>query len=577
MNLNFPVFTTENICHDCYKCIRHCPCKAIRIVNGRAGVIQDLCVACGMCVKVCPAHAKKIRPDLARARYLLGSGKKIYASLAPSFVSYSKGWEPGALAAALKRLGFAGVGETALGAQAVSAETGLFLASAKPGIYLSSACPAVVDYVRKYAPAYVKSVIPVLSPVLTHAKLLRKAFGNDIGVIFFGPCVAKKNEADRHPALLDLALTFADLAEWLASENIDPAAIDKKDWAEMVPKRAREGKIYAVEGGMNDTLRDPQGGDIRYHSVSGLDHLARLLQDPPDQADIGNCKLFIECLACSGGCVNGPVMQQNDAGTLSSILRVARGYDGTNSLARKVEVPIDEPVIAEPQTDPEVTEEAIKNALASVGKFTPADELNCGGCGYSSCRDFARALLANKAEVGMCVSYLRKLAQKKSNALIRYIPAGVVIVDRHMKIVECNRHFAELFDEDTVLAYDSCGGLTGAELGSFADFSDLVASAMISGGEVERHNQVCGDKILNISVFCIAQNQSVGAIIQDVTSMELHREQVSEKARKVIQKNIITCQKIARDLGEHMAETEILLREVAGSYAEIKKRGGHGK
>ena len=571
MNLHFPVFTTENICHDCYKCIRHCPCKAIRIVDGRAGVIQELCVACGMCVKVCPAHAKKIRPDLARARYLLGSGKKVYASLAPSFVSFFKQYEPGALVAALKRLGFAGVSETALGAQAVSAETGAFLAQAKPGIYLSSACPAVVDYVKKYAPAYVGNITSVLSPLLSHARLLRKEFGDDIGVVFFGPCAAKKNEADRHADLLDLALTFDDLAEWLSAENIDPARINAADYAKMVPETAREGKIYAVEGGMNDTLRDPKGGDIRYHAVSGLHNLARLLKDPPEKIDTGSCKLFIECLACSGGCVNGPVMPQNDAGTLSSIVQVARGYDGTNSLARTVDVPIDERIIAEPQTDPEVTEEDIKNALASVGKFTPADELNCGGCGYFSCRDFAKALLANKAEVGMCVSHLRQLAQKKCNALIRYIPAGVVIVDRHMKIVECNRRFAELFDEDTVLAYDSCGGLTGAELGAFADFSDLVAAALISGGEVERHNQVCGDKILNISVFCIAQNQSVGAIIQDVTSLELHREQVSEKARKVIQKNIITCQKIARDLGEHMAETEILLREVAGSYTEIKK------
>ena len=251
MNLHFPVYTTENICHDCYKCIRHCPCKAIRIVDGRAGVIQELCVGCGMCVKVCPAHAKKIRPDLARARYLLGTGKKVYASLAPSFVSYFKQYEPGALVAAIKRLGFAGVSETALGAQAVSAETGQFLAAAKPGIYLSSACPAVVDYVRKYAPAYVNNIVPVLSPLLSHARLLRREFGEDIGVVFFGPCAAKKNEADRHPALLDLALTFEDLAEWLASENIDPAAIGPNDRAEMVPEGAREGKIYAVEGGMS--------------------------------------------------------------------------------------------------------------------------------------------------------------------------------------------------------------------------------------------------------------------------------------------------------------------------------------
>ncbi len=571
MNLHFPVYTTENICHDCYKCIRHCPCKAIRIVDGRAGVIQELCVACGMCVKVCPAHAKKIRPDLARAHYLLGSGKRVYASLAPSFVSYFKECEPGAVAAAVKRLGFAGVSETALGAQAVSSETGTFLATAEPGIYLSGACPAVVDYVRKYVPAFVDNIVPVLSPLLSHARLLRREFGDDIGVVFFGPCAAKKNEADRHPELLDLALTFEDLAKWFVTEGIDPAAIAPGDWVEMVPERAREGKIYAVEGGMNDTLRDPAGGDVRYHAVSGLNNLARLLKGAPGNADVGSSRLFIECLACSGGCVNGPVMQPEAAGTLASIVRVSRGYDGGNSLARKVEIPIGDRIFPEPQQDPVASEEAIKNALISVDKFTPADELNCGGCGYFSCRDFARALVAHKAEAGMCVSHLRQLAQKKSNALIRYIPAGVVIVDRHMKIVECNRRFAELFDEDTVLAYDACGDLAGAELGAFADFSDLMAAALVSGGEVERHNQVCGEHILNISVFCIAKNQSVGAIIQDVTSLELHREQVSEKARKVIQKNIITCQKIARDLGEHMAETEILLREVAGSYTEIKK------
>ena len=569
MNLHFPVFTTENICHDCYKCIRHCPCKAIRIVEGRAGVIQDLCVACGMCVKVCPAHAKKIRPDLARARFLLGSGKPVYASLAPSFVSYFRNLEPGALAAAIHRLGFAGVSETALGAQMVSAETGEFLRKAGPGVYISSACPAVVDYVKKYAPSYASNVTSVLSPVLSHTKLLRKLYGEEIGVVFFGPCVAKKNESDRHPELLDLALTFKDLEEWLASESIDPYQINPIDYVSMVPERADEGRVYAVEGGMNDTLRDP-GSDVRYLSVSGLHNLGTLLSEDSTAVQVRDCKLFIECLACPGGCVNGPVMPISQGGTLRSVLQVAREYDGRNSLDRKCELPIEERVTAEPQLDPEVSEEEIKNALAMVGKFTPADELNCGGCGYFSCRDFARALIANKAEPQMCVSHLRQLSQKTSNALIRYIPAGVVIVDRHMKIVECNRHFAELFDEDTVLAYDSCGGLAGAELGAFADFSDLVAAALISGGEVNRHNQVCGDKILNISVFTISPNQSVGAIIQDVTSLELHREQVSEKARAVIRKNIITVQKIARNLGEHMAETEILLREVAGSYSEIK-------
>jgi iron only hydrogenase large subunit-like protein len=533
-------------------------------VNGRAGVIQELCVACGMCVRVCPAKAKKIRPDLPRTKYLLNSGKKVYASLAPSFVSYFKRYQPEALTAALCQLGFAGVSETALGAQMVSAETAAFLNHANAGIYLSSACPAAVDYIKKYVPNYVKNIVPVLSPLLSHAKLLRKTFGENIGVVFFGPCAAKKNEADRHPELLDLAVSFSDLAQFFATENIRPETIDPQDFVPMVPQNAEEGKIYAVEGGMNDTLRGVKN-NVRFFTVSGLRNLERLFRDVPDPAQLGDCKIFVECLACYGGCVNGPVMPHEDAGTLASIAQIAKSYNGGNSLLRKSDLPITEHAFAEPQHEPEVTEIEIKTALAQVGKFVPADELNCGGCGYFTCREFAKALLTNKAETEMCVSYLRQLAQRKSNALIRYIPAGVVIVDRHLRVVECNRRFAELFDESAVTAFDSCG-LVGAEVRLFVEFSDLIAAALEGGGELQRPHQVCGDKILNISVFTISPHQSVGAIVQNVTSIELHREQVSEKARAVIQKNIVTCQKIARNLGEHMAETEILLREIAGAY-----------
>jgi iron only hydrogenase large subunit-like protein len=564
MNIHSPVFTTENICQDCYKCIRHCPCRAIRIVNGRAGVIQERCVACGMCVRVCPAKAKKIRPDLPRTKYLLGNGKKVYASLAPSFVSYFKRYKPEALIAALLQLGFAGVSETALGAQIVSAETATFLNHAKPNIYLSSACPAAVDYIKKYVPNYVENIVPVLSPLLSHAKLLRKIYGENIGVVFFGPCAAKKNESDRHPELLDLVVSFSDLAQFLATENINPETIPQKDYASMIPQNAEEGKIYAIEGGMNDTLRGVKN-KIRFLTVSGLHNLERLFHDVPDSTQLSDCKIFVECLACCGGCVNGPVMPNDAAGTLASVIQIAQTYNGGNSLSRKVDLSITEHTVAEPQKEPDVTEKEIKSALAMVGKFVPADELNCGGCGYFTCREFAKALLTNKAETEMCVSYLRQLAQRKSNALIRYIPAGVVIVDRHLRVVECNRHFAELFDESATVAFDSCG-LVGAELRLFVEFSDLIAAVLENGGELQRPHQVCGNKILNISVFTISPHQSVGVIVQNVTSIELRREQVSEKARTVIQKNIVTCRKIVRNLGEHMAETEILLREIAGAY-----------
>ena len=206
-----------------------------------------------------------------------------------------------------------------------------------------------------------------------------------------------------------------------------------------------------------------------------------------------------------------------------------------------------------------------------MGKFSKEDELNCGACGYDSCRDFARALLAGNAEEAMCHTYLRKSFQRTSNALIKYIPAGVVLVDDKLQVVESNRHFAELIDESTVTIYDSLGNLTGVPLESLVDFSDLFESVLSNGGEIEKFNQVFKDKILNISVFSITPGKVAGAVIQDVTKNELQREQIAEKAREVIRKNVLTVQQVARLFGEHIADSEILLNEIVGTYCTKKE------
>ena len=170
--LSSPVYTTENECQDCYKCVRHCPVKAIRIVDGKASVIPEACVACGECVKVCPAHAKKIRSDLARLKELVASGATLYASVAPSFAGYFKGVTIGQIAAALKAAGFAGVSETAHGAESVSAHVSKLLAETDSPLVISSACPAAVDMVRKYLPGYAEFISPLPSPVRAHCRLI---------------------------------------------------------------------------------------------------------------------------------------------------------------------------------------------------------------------------------------------------------------------------------------------------------------------------------------------------------------------------------------------------------------------
>lgn len=553
-----PVFTIENECQDCYKCVRHCHCKAIRIVNGKASVIPENCVACGECVKVCPAHAKKIRTDLARLKQLLNSKQKLHASVAPSFAAYFPGVRIEQISSALRKLGFDGVSETALGAQIVSAQTAEFLKKTDLSVAISSACPACVDYIRKYHPDYTANIVPLSSPVLAHARMLKDQFGEDCQVVFFGPCAAKKNEADRHSDLLALAVTFSTLAEFLDAQDID---LSGEPDAPLTVASAEEGRFYAVEGGMNDTLRGDDR-NTRYLSVSGLANLDRMLSGYA--GGDSTHRIFIEALACPGGCINGPVINHKSAG-LSAILATDRISSLGNSLERPLGTPVQLHPAPAPQKQLLPDEGEIAMALRRVGKFTREDELNCGACGYNTCREFARALLENKAEEAMCHTYLRKNFERTSNALIRFIPAAVVIVDEKLNITECNRNFALLSNMTDV--FDALGNLnTIAIETALPDFADLFASVIDNGGEIAKNNQKYRNRIVNISVFTISHGKSCGAVIHDVTKSELQREMVAEKAREVIRKNVLTVQQVARLFGEHVADTEILLNEIAGAY-----------
>ena len=546
MTVTSPVYTTENECQDCYKCVRHCPVKAIRIVNGKASVIPEACVACGECVKVCPAHAKKIRSDLARLKELVASGAKLYASVAPSFAGYFKGVTIGQIAAALKAAGFAGASETAHGAEAVSAHVSKLLDETDSPLVISSACPAAVDMVRKYLPGYAKFISPLPSPVRAHCRLIREKYGQDAKVVFFGPCAAKKNESDAHPDELALAVIFPALEQFLAERGI---TFGKE--AELALGPAEEGRFYSVEGGMNDTLRDGRT-DVRYVSVSGLEDFRRMLEDF-DPAEFGlhpenfQRKLFVEVLACPGGCVNGPAMPRGASG-LATLFATDATAPIRASSSR---------CFAHCGTS--------AYPAAAVVEDEPDEAAIAGACGYNSCREFAKALLAGKAEEAMCHIYLKKNFQRTSNALIKYIPAGVVIVDAKGLIVECNRLFAEM--AGALGEYDALGNLDGLGVDGFMpEFAELFTGAVEHGSEIVKYRQQWSGRIVTISVFPISVGKFAGAVVQDVTKNEGRREEIAAKARDVIRKNVYTVQQVARLFGEHIAETEIMLNEIAGAY-----------
>jgi iron only hydrogenase large subunit-like protein len=556
-----PIYTKERECQDCHKCIRECPVKAIRVEEGYARVVPELCIMCGNCVLACPSNAKRVRDDLHSAKALLKSGRKVIVSLAPSFVAQFSGVRPAQLIHALKKLGFFAVSETALGAQQVSASISSLMQSESKQIWISSACPVVVDFIGKYHPECQPNIFGVLSPLLTHCKMLRAHYGNDIATVFIGPCIAKKQEAEHYPELLDVALTFEDLDQWLLEEDIHLAEIVETPADGFQPEEAEEGALYPIEGGMVPGVAGNREVDgSRFMSFSGLSNVEQALKGISEWKPEHN--IFFELTACAGSCVNGPKAARN-----TSVAR--RRYDIVHyakpaaEFPRKLSLGIDGHYDASPVARNEYSELQLQEALRTVGKYSVEDELNCGGCGYDSCRDFAHALIARNAERMMCATYTRKLAQKKANALLQKMPSAVVIVDEDMKIIECNLNFVHLFAADAEHSKD----LEGSAIDAVIPFSYLFRRVLDSGEDIVGHDIRYQRSILNTSVFTIEPHSVMCGIFQDITKPIFQKEQIIGRAREVIQKNLKTVQQIAYLLGENAADSEIILNSIVRSFS----------
>jgi len=555
------IYTEKRECQDCHKCIRECPVKAIRVQDGYARIVPELCILCGNCILACPNRAKQVRDDLPTAKGLVASGRRVVVSLAPSFVAQFPGVRPQQLVSALKQLGFFAVSETALGAQQVSA-TVLELMLHDPGrVWISSACPSVVDFVGKYHPECQDAISPLLSPLLTHCKLLRQHYGNEIGIVFIGPCIAKKKEAEQHPELLDVVLTFEDLELWLNERNILLTQVAATQADAFEPEAAREGALYPIEGGIipgvtaSDEISRSQ--IMSFSGVANVEQALKGLKEWKPEHSV-----FLELTACAGSCINGP----KSARSMSVARRRYEVVQFTQAPAESPHRPFVDIVqhyASFPVPNAEYTETQIRDALRTVGKYSGEDELNCGGCGYDSCREFARALIARNAERMMCATYTRKLAQKKANALLQKMPSAVVIVDDGLKIIECNAPFVRLFSEDVEQAKE----LEGVALDSVIPFSSLFRRVLDGGEDIVSHDIRYQRSILNSSIFSIEPQSVLCGIFQDITEPIFQKEQIITRAREVIQKNLKTVQQIAYLLGENAADSEIILNSIVRSFS----------
>jgi iron only hydrogenase large subunit-like protein len=573
MDVLNPIYTEKAACQDCYKCVRQCTVKAIRVENGRAAVVKDLCVLCGHCVEVCPVGAKKVRSDLGRARKLIASGKRVIASLAPSFASEFPGIDLDRMTAALTRLGFWAVSETAWGADLVAREVAQQLQTAPQGtILVSSACPTVVDYITKYRPAFADRITSLASPLMAQARELHRFYGDDCAIVFIGPCISKKQEADEHSQDIAVAIDFEDLRTWFTEEKIMLPLIQPNSEARLIPERAGKGALYPVDGGMIAAIKSWNvPAQVRFMSFSGIEEIERALDDLEEALDQGELQepLFLELLACPGGCVNGPRTKKR-TGTIRKRLSVLE-Y-GQNRLAGAVAQNLTDTATVlyqqwttKPVTPGPYREQELAEALRRTGKYSREDELNCGGCGYDTCRDFAKAMLAGKAEPDMCVSYMRKLAQKKANGLIRAIPSGVVIVDARLTIVECNQNFARILGEEALQLWEAKPGLEGASLEKLLPFYRYFQDVLDGSEAIDRDIRF-NNRILHATIFGIERGAYAGGVFQDVTAPWVQKDRVVSQARKVITRNLAVVQKIAFLLGENAAETEATLNSIIESF-----------
>ena len=415
-------------CKNCYKCIRHCPVKAIRFSGNQAHIIGNECILCGQCFVVCPQNAKQIVDETEKVRVLLQSGNPVVVSLAPSFVANYDGVGINAMRDALQKLGFYDVEETAIGATIVKKEYERMLKEDERDIIITSCCHSINLLIQKYFPAELEYLADVVSPMQAHCMDIKKRFPN-AKTVFIGPCVSKKDEAEHYEGIVDAVLTFEELTQWLKEANIEL----KKEIDSEPESRAR---FFPTTGGILKTMTQDAPG-YTYLALDGVENCIDALKDI-ESGKIHKC--FIEMSACVGSCIGGPVMEKYHRTSAVKDYITVSNYAGEKDFdvlqPNSVELSKQFEFIEHRLQQPSETE--IFNVLRQMGKFKPSDELNCGSCGYNTCREKAIAICQGKAEISMCLPFLKDKAESFSDTIVKNTPNGLIVLNEELEVQQIN-------------------------------------------------------------------------------------------------------------------------------------------
>lgn len=546
-------------CKNCYKCIRHCPVKSIKFSGNQAHIVGNECILCGQCFVVCPQNAKEIADELEKVKVFIGSGTPVIASLAPSFIANYNGVGIESMAKALKELGFYAVEETAIGATIVKKEYERILKEENRKIVISSACHSVNLLIQKYFPKELIYLADVVSPMQAHCKDIKKRYP-DAKTVFIGPCLAKKDEADHYQGITDAVLTFEELTTWLKENKIELE--DNKD-----DNKASRARFFPTTGGILKSMVCDQE-KYTYLAIDGVENCIAALQDI-ENGNLNNC--FIEMSACVGSCIGGPVMEKFHKSPIRDYYQVAN-YAGKEDfkvdqlspnelkkqleyIGRKAEMP---------------SEETIRKILKQMGKSKHIDELNCGSCGYNTCREKAIAIYQGKADLTMCLPFLKEKAENFYENILDNTPTGIIVVNEELEVQQINKaamRIMNISSPDAVLGEGIIRIMDPTDLLNAKNFYKNIYGKRVYLAEYKKY--------VEQTVVYDQEYRIIMCILRDVTEEVVEREKKEkishstiEIADKVVEKQMRIVQEIASLLGETAAETKIALTKLKESISD---------
>ncbi len=543
-------------CKNCYKCIRHCPVKSIRFSGNQAHIIENECILCGQCFVVCPQNAKEIVDETEKVKVLIQSGAPVYVSLAPSFIANYNGIGIQAMRDALKKLGFADVEETAIGATMVKREYERMLSDGSRDVLISSCCHSINLLIQKYFPHLLPYLADTMSPMQAHCSDIKRRHPQ-AKTVFIGPCVAKKDEAAHYNGIVDAVLTFEELSKWLADEHITPQGDD-------APTEQGLARFFPTTGGILKTMTERQSA-YTYLAVDGVENCIAMLRD----IEGGNVhKVFIEMSACVGSCIGGPVMEKFHRSPVRDYIQVAQfaapkdfAVEQPDSLELCKRIEAIERKLGTP------SETEISSILRQMGKYRPSDELNCGSCGYDTCREKAIAIYQGKAEISMCLPYLKDKAESFSDTIVKNTPNGLIVLNENLEVQQINEAARQ------ILNIRATSDVLGEPVVRILDPAPFL-KVHSSGRDIRGKRVYLAEykRYVEQTIVYDKDYKLLVGILRDVTDEENERQakekfsrQTIETADRVVDKQMRIVQEIASLLGETAAETKIALTQLKDS------------